>query len=72
MEWRPIFFDILRNVCDYVGNIRVVLFYLGDTRKQRLASCVRGECGLEALYGNSLEVRSAYLGHKRKLTRDIR
>ena len=26
MEWRPIFFDILRNVCDYVGNIRVVLF----------------------------------------------
>ena len=30
-----------------------------------------GECGLEALYGNSLEVRSAYLGHKRKLTRDI-
>ena len=29
------------------------------------------ECGLEALYGNSLEVRSAYLGHKRKLTRDI-
>ena len=41
------FFDILRNVCDYVGNIRVVLCYLGDTRKQRLASCVRGECGLE-------------------------
>jgi hypothetical protein len=30
------------------------------------------KCGLEALYGNSLEVRSAYLGHKRKLTRDIR
>jgi hypothetical protein len=33
---------------------------------------VRGECGLEALYGNSLEVRSAHLGHIRKLTKDIR
>jgi len=63
MEWRSIFFDIWRNVYNYS---------LGDTRRQRLASCVRGECGLEALYGNSLEVRSACLGHIRKLTRDIR
>jgi hypothetical protein len=48
-------FYILWNVCNYN-------YSLGDTRKQRLASCVRGEsggecgleCGLEALYAADL------------------